>query len=32
MEAFSGPVFHVYILDFDKDGYLDILIPDFINN
>jgi hypothetical protein len=33
LEKYSGgPSFHLYIFDFDKDGYLDIALPNFINN
>lgn len=31
-EKLSGPPFHIYILDFDKDGYLDIALPNQLNN
>jgi hypothetical protein len=29
---FSGLNFHAYILDFDKDGYLDFVVPNFVSN
>lgn len=29
---FSGLNFHAYILDFDKDGYLDFVLPNFVSN
>lgn len=32
MEKMSGPNFHIYVLDFDKDGYLDVAMPNHINN
>jgi hypothetical protein len=32
MEKFSGLSSHLYILDFDKDGYLDIILPNFLTN
>lgn len=32
MEKYSAPNFHIYIIDYDKDGYLDIAIPNTINN
>jgi hypothetical protein len=32
MERFSGVSFHLYIVDFDKDGYVDIVLPNFLNN
>lgn len=28
MEALSGLDFHAYVLDFDGDGLLDIVVPD----
>jgi hypothetical protein len=32
MNSLGGLCFHLYILDFDQDGYLDIIIPDKIEN
>ena len=32
MEKYSGPCFHIYIVDFDKDGYLDLVLPSFLSN
>ncbi len=32
MERFSGLSSHLYIVDFDKDGYLDIVLPNFLTN
>ena len=29
---FSGLNFHVYLLDYDGDGYLDIILPNFVSN
>ncbi len=28
----SGPSFNIYVTDFDKDGYLDIVLPNYITN
>ena len=32
MEKLSGPSFHIYMVDFDKDGYIDIVMPNKQNN
>jgi hypothetical protein len=32
MEKYSGPSFHIYIVDFDEDGYIDLVLPNFVNN
>lgn len=32
MEKFSGPSFHIYMVDFDKDGYIDIVLPNLLTN
>ena len=32
MEKYSGPSFHIYLVDFDKDGYIDIVLPNYLNN
>ena len=32
METYKGPSFHIYIVDYDKDGYLDIVLPNIVNN
>lgn len=32
MEKLSALSFHLYILDYDKDGYLDIIFTNYITN
>lgn len=29
MEKYDGPFAHIYIIDYDKDGYPDIVLPNF---
>jgi hypothetical protein len=29
---FSGLNFHIYLLDYDMDGYLDIVLPNQVSN
>lgn len=32
MERYSGAAHHIYILDFNRDGYLDIVLPNLVSN
>jgi len=32
MEKYSGPSFHLYLVDYDKDGWVDIVLPNFHSN
>lgn len=32
MEKYSGPSTHIYILDYDKDGFMDIILPNQMTN
>ena len=32
MEALGAPAFHIYLYDYDKDGYFDIVMPSQLAN
>jgi hypothetical protein len=32
MEKLSSTSFHIYIVDFDQDGYIDVVMPNMLNN
>jgi hypothetical protein len=32
MERYSGAAFHIYIFDYDHDGFIDIVLPNQIAN
>ena len=32
MEKLSGSSFHIYVLDYDHDGYFDLALPNIPNN
>jgi hypothetical protein len=32
MEMISGPAFHIYIFDYDRDGYFDVVMASQVSN